>query len=317
MHALDTDSTGTLPDTPLTEEAATWFLRLRSLDCSDDDRQAFESWLATSDDHRREYERFTALWKNLDRLDDYTRIPKRTRRRRAAVAALSLVLAVSIGYLSLGTEHTYTTAIGEHRRIELADGSVVDLNTGSEMHVYVSFWSRRVELARGEAMFDVAHETLRSFEVRAAGTVMRDVGTRFNVQLEQNAVAVAVLEGVVEVTPPSNKKPAAMLTAGKRAVSDFNGLTGLAYVDTESAAAWVSGRWMFRNTSLDEVVRELNRYYPQKTELADPLIGKLRIDGVFNTSDRAGLLKALETLHPLRVEENGVTSVLSWKRRNS
>jgi transmembrane sensor len=302
---------------PLTEEAATWFLRLRSPDCSDDDRQAFESWLTTSDDHRREYERFTALWKNLDRLDDYTDAPKRKRRRRTAVAALSLVLAVSIGYLSLGAEHTYTTAIGEHRRIELADGSVVDLNTGSEMRVHISVWARRIELTRGEAMFDVVHETLRSFEVRAAGTVLRDVGTRFNVQLEQNAVAVSVLEGVVEVKPPSNRLPATMLAAGTRVVSDFNGLSGLTQVDAESAAAWVSGRWVFRNTSLEEVVRELNRYHPQKTELADPMIGKLRIDGVFNTSDRTGLLKALETLHPLRVEEDGGTSVLNWKRRNS
>src|SRR5574340_592355 len=147
---------------------------------------------------------------------------------------------------------------------------------GSVMHARISLWSRRIELTRGEAMFDVAHETLRSFEVRAAGTVLHDIGTRFDVQLEQNAVTVEVLEGGVEVRPPSDKSHSLLLTAGNRAISDANGISGLARVDAESAGAWVSGRWIFRDTPLDEVVRELNRYHPQQTELADPSLGSLR-----------------------------------------
>lgn len=300
----------------LAEEAASWFLRLRNPDCSVDERCAFEVWLAASGEHRREYERFAALWENLDLLDDYAYAPRR-KRRRIAAATLSLALAAGLGYLSLGAEQTYTTVLGEHRRIELADGSMVDLNTGSEIHARISFWSRRIELARGEAMFDVAHETRRTFEVRAAGTVLRDIGTRFDVRLDRNAVTVEVLEGTVEVRPPSDKAPVTVLTAGKRAVSDANGLAGLAHVDAESAGAWVSGRWIFRSTPLDEVIRELNRYHPQQTELADPSLGKLRIDGVFNTADRAGLLKALETLLPLRIEEGGGVTRLNWKPRSS
>lgn len=316
MPISSTNSTSLSPDMRLVEEAATWFLRLRDPDCSADERCAFENWLAASGEHRREYEHIAALWGNLDRLDDYKRTPQRKRRRAAAVA-LSLLLAAGLGYLSLGTEQTYTTALGEHRCIELADGSVVDLNTGSEMRARISFWSRRIELARGEAMFDVAHETRRAFEVRAAGTVLRDIGTRFDVRLDRNAAIVEVLEGVVEVRPPSGKAPAALLIAGQRAVSDANGITGFAQVDAEATGAWVSGRWLFRNTPLDEVVRELNRYHPRQTELADPALGKLRIDGAFNTADRAGLLKALETLLPLRVEEADGVTRLSRKPRNS
>lgn len=301
----------------LTEEAATWFLRLRDPDCSVAEKGAFEDWLAASGEHRREYEHIAAMWGNLDRLGDYNSRIVQRKRRRAAAVTLSLALAAGLGYSSFGTEQVYTTALGEHRRIELADGSIVDLNTGSEMHARISFWSRRIELTRGEAMFDVAHETLRSFEVRAAGTVLHDIGTRFDVQLEQDAVTVEVLEGVVEVRPPSGTSHSLLLTAGNRAISDANGISGLARVDAESAGAWVSGRWIFRNTPLDEVVRELNRYHPHQTELTDPSLGSLRIDGVFNTADRAGLLKALETLLPLRVEENGGVTRLNWKPHSS
>lgn len=316
MLTSGADNVSASPETRLAEEAATWFLRLRDPDCGDDERRAFEDWLEVSAEHWREYEQIAALWSNLDRLDDYKRAPQR-KRRRATIAALSLLLAAGLGYLSLGTEQTYTTALGEHRRIELADGSIVDLNTSSEMHARISFWSRHIELARGEAMFDVAHETRRAFEIRAAGTVLRDIGTRFDVRLDRDAVTVEVLEGKVEVRPPSGKSPATLLTAGERAVSDANGIAGLAHVDLESASAWVSGRWIFRNTPLDEVVRELNRYHPQQTELADPSLGGLRIDGVFNTADRAGLLRALETLLPLRVEEAGDITRLGWKPRSS
>lgn len=316
MLTSSADNVSVSPEMRLAEEAATWFVRLRDPDCSIDERGAFEDWLAASDEHRREYEQIAALWGNLDRLGDYA--PRiRQRQRRRVAAALSLVLAAGLGYVSLGTEQVYTTALGEHRRIELADGSIVDLNTGSEMRARISFWSRRIELARGEAMFDVTHETRRAFEVRAAGTVLRDIGTRFDVRLDRNAVTVEVLEGVVEVRPPSDKAPFTVLTAGKRAVSDAGGITELAQVDAETVGAWTSGRWIFRGTSLDEVVRELNRYHPQQTELADPSLGKLRIDGVFNTADRAGLLKALETLLPLRVEDGGGVTRLDWKPRSS
>lgn len=316
MLTSSADNASVSPEMRLAEEAATWFVRLRDPGCSIDERCAFEDWLAASAEHRREYEQIAALWGNLDRLGDYAPRTRQRKRRRVAAAALSLVLAAGLGYLSLGTEQVYTTALGEYRRVELADGSIVDLNTGSEMHARISFWSRRVELARGEAMFDVAREAHRAFEVRAAGTVLRDIGTRFNVRLDRNAVTVEVLEGAVEVQPPSGKT-AALLTAGKRAVSDANGITGLAQVDAEAACAWTSGRWIFRSTRLDEVVRELNRYHPQQTELADSSLGKLRIDGVFNTADRAGLLKALETLLPLRVEEGGGVTRLDWKPRSS
>lgn len=316
MLTSSADNVSVLPEMRLAEEAATWFVRLRDPDCSVDERCAFEIWLAASDEHRREYECIAALWGNLDRLGDYAPRVRKRKRRRVAAAALSLVFAAGLGYLSLGAEQVYTTALGEHRRVELADGSIVDLNTGSEMRARISFWSRRVELARGEAMFDVAREARRPFEVRAAGTVLRDIGTRFDVRLDRNAVTVEVLEGAVEVQPPSGKT-AALLTAGKRAVSDASGITGLAQVDAEAAGAWTSGRWIFRNTPLDEVVRELNRYHPRQTELADSSLGKLRIDGVFNTADRAGLLKALGTLLPLRIEETDGVTRLDWKPRSS
>lgn len=127
--------------------------------------------------------------------------------------AFSLVCMVAIFSLpamqkilsGMGDPH-HVTAIGERSTFTLSDGSVVALNTNSELVVDFSEGRRDVRLSRGEANFEVAKNPDRPFVVHAGDGVVWAVGTAFSVrysatagELDSAAVDVVVTEGAVKV----------------------------------------------------------------------------------------------------------------------
>ena len=98
--------------------------------------------------------------------------------------AFSLVCTLAIVFLpamqkillGVGAPH-YVTVIGERSTFTLSDGSVVTLNTNSELVVDFSEGRRDIRLSRGEANFDVAKNPDRPFVVRAGDGVVWAVGT--------------------------------------------------------------------------------------------------------------------------------------------
>ena len=130
-------------------------------------------------------------------------------------AALAIVAVASILSLPLGTS-IYTTGVGEQKTIQLADNSVVQLNTNSRLEVDYSSDLRRLSLTQGEAHFDVAHNPQRPFEVLAGQGLVRAIGTAFTVHIRKIDVEVIVTEGTVELAPA----PTPQVTAVPIADSD-------------------------------------------------------------------------------------------------
>lgn len=183
----------------LSEEVAAWFLRLQAGDCSTEDRRDFEVWLAESEAHRMEYQRYVELWQSLDHLGQE---PKRASRKEmgrvvSIMTGLAFVLGAAQWYISLG--ENISTAVGERRHIVLADGTAVDLNTDSKIRVKMTDSLRKVTLVQGEVLLGVTHD-VRPFEVHAGAGVLRDIGTTFNVRRIDDVTNVAVLEGEVQVS---------------------------------------------------------------------------------------------------------------------
>ncbi|HET6465200.1 MAG TPA: FecR family protein [Nitrospiria bacterium] len=298
---------------PVTEAAAAWFLRLQDPTCARVDREGFEKWLSASDSHRREYEQYARLWRNLDGINGIPLAKPRARKRAATLAAIAvfgLALAGGVYYRSLGSEQTFVTQVGERKHFRLSDGTAVDLNTNTAMKTTLSWWSRRVDMVRGEALFMVAHESRRTFRVVAAGTILRDMGTRFNVRIDGSVTTVDVLDGAVAVAPPGGKESGARVMAGERIVSSKEGLTRTVLIDPSASTAWLSDRWIFQDAPLNRVVRELNRYHPRQTYLVDSELGRLKVTGVFGTADRMGLLHALQVLLKIRIVEQDDRTLL-------
>ena len=92
------------------------------------------------------------------------------------------------------------TGIGEQRNLVLSDGSTLLLNTNSRVTVDFSDDVRNIVLLKGEAHFEVAHDTTRPFTVTAGNNTVTAVGTAFNMQyVDDNAFELVVTDGKVLV----------------------------------------------------------------------------------------------------------------------
>src|SRR5581483_2328013 len=111
-----------------------------------------------------------------------------SRRRVLAVAAsaagaLGLLTWESREWLEdLWSGTRYSSGIGEMRKVVLPDGSVMTLNTQSEVRAHYTRHSREIHLAKGEVLFDVAHDATREFVVRIDSWSVVAVGTAFDVR---------------------------------------------------------------------------------------------------------------------------------------
>ena len=197
----------------------------------------------------------------------------------------------------------YETRIGGFSRVVLEDGSVIDLNTDSDVRVRLRGDRREVKLLRGEGRFQVAPDKNRPFTVAAADTAVRAVGTAFTVRLHgSDQVDVLVSEGTVAVesarvqhTPPLTAGDAAIVLPDRVSVSR---------VEPQLLArrmAWTSGRLEFRGETLGEAVQEFNRYNRRQIRLSDTSLGGLRVGGSFGATDPESFASALGSAFKLRV----------------
>ncbi|MBS1160746.1 MAG: FecR protein [Proteobacteria bacterium] len=288
----------------LAEEAATWFVRMRAAPVDEREQGHFQRWLAASDQHRREYGNFEKLWGALDGISR-----PRPRKKRLAGGALAVVAALALGlmYASQAVDRPENSEIGEVRHLVLDDGTQVELDAASELRIDYTPWRRRIELRRGQALFKVA-PGWRPFEVAAAGGTLRDIGTTFNVLEDQGRVSVAVAEGAVEIHLAGGRKR--RLGSGEAATYQAGEITPSRGVSPLNVGAWQQERWIFEGASLGEVVRQINRQHARPLSLADPALENYHVSGVFSRRDRAGLLKALAVLLPIRVEEKAESTQL-------
>lgn len=306
-------------DDPASTEARRWYARLHSPDCTSDERATFQQWQVAHPDHAAAYARVEGLMGRVDELrDDWAfRLAARDAlrtdphrppwKRIAAVAlAASLVLAVGAGVLlyrqpEVAAVH-YATRVGEQRNVVLEDGTTLLLDTGTRVDVRYSGHARRVTLMVGRAQYDVAHDANRPFLVEALGGTVTALGTRFQTDLRDGRVVVALLEGSVAVERDAGAdRQRLTLAPGEQLTYDAGGtLWAKAPARLEAATGWTQGKLVFKDAPLAELVAEVNRYASVKLRIADPALEKLRISGTFQADDQESLLLALRGIWSIR-----------------
>lgn len=213
----------------------------------------------------------------------------------------------------------YQTEVGEVSHVTLSDGSVVSLNTDTEVEVSLSANQRQVTLVRGEAFFNIARDESRPFQIDTGRKVIEVLGTQFNVRkrADETVIKVSVLEGRVAIKPTAPASTAAakpdtadaevtLLLAG-----DIGAYSESSEVVTQnqtqavsSAQSWRQGVFRFDDESLEHVIREFNRYRSRKIVLADPSVADLRISGVFHLKNGDHILTALESTLPVQFDRS-------------
>jgi transmembrane sensor len=328
----------------LDAEAAAWVARFDAGDVSAKDQAAFQAWLNRSALHREAIAEYGNLWSEFDALklltnsdeagreasarDNHPAMLERAKPWLAACAAAVIVVAGGAVLFrvkpqdSAKAQHRpsarlvyspafYETAVGGQRKITLADGSSLILNTNSRLDVDFSGNRRDVHLVRGEAYFEVVHDKTRPFTVYASNYVVRDIGTAFDVHLTKTGlVEVGVTKGSVEVTPANGAhvsgpaKSLGVVVAGQDIVFGQKIERAEVVSDAELGRklAWRQGQLIYSGQPLAEVLADISRYSDIQIELADPALGNLPVGGAFSVNQIDAIFAALENNFGIHAE---------------
>lgn len=307
------------------EAAAAAFLARRDGEgWSEADEAELEAWLEASTAHRVAYLRLLAAWQQAARLEALgagvpagtcpspgsleprTQLERRPPesmqgrgRYRIAAAAAAVVAVVAAGWhFGMAGKDTYRTPVGAVTTLSIPDGSMVTLNTDSEIRVAVTDTERRVELRQGEAYFEVARDLSRPFVVQAGMQRVVVLGTRFSVRRMDGDLKVVVTEGRVRVEAGGAAPDVAVAELEAGTVAHTAGGGTLIQREpleaAETALSWRSGYLVFRETALDEAVAEFNRYNRRKLVIADPDLAAIRIGGNFRSTNVDAFVRLLE-----------------------
>jgi transmembrane sensor len=211
---------------------------------------------------------------------------------------------------------TLTTPVGGRDSLVLPDGSQVMLGPGSELTIAEGFGqaTRRVSL-RGEALFSVVHDDTKPFVVEANGAEIRDVGTAFVVHSDAGGVRVAVTEGIVELKS-SGASVATTLNAGDAAsVSPAGQVVAERGVGADNDLEWTRGRLVFRDTPLNEVAEDLQRWYGVHLDIQDPALRRRPLSATFAGDSIKTVLDVISGALGVTMERRGDTVVVRGMTR--
>ncbi len=324
-----------------------WFMRRQARPASAEDELAFQRWLSAPG-NRAAYARWEADWALMDAMPKASADRLRalaasdhraslaasghaTGRRRILGGGFALAgvvaMAATVGWLGRlhfqalpVHEQAFRTTRGQQSEVVLPDGSTLRLDTATALSATFFRDRREVRLTEGQAMFAVASDVRRPFQVAAGPIRVTVVGTRFSVRLTpgipgREGVEVAVEEGRVRVargpespgegSVPEGGWPAPdfELVAGQRLVFDDRGLRpALGSVAADGVAAWRSMPLSFSDVPLGQVLAELERYQDLGILAIDPAVAGLHLSGTFDPRNAAATRRLLVGALPVRME---------------
>ncbi len=298
--------------TPMPKTASEWVARLNAGNVSAEEQDAFERWQSADPAHRSELAQARMAWFLAGKLDTSTSARHELNRLNAeaeplsasrwydtprwvagalspSIAAIAVVLVVGLWTLhqragtdlpTLDNDASTATAVNEITSYVLPDGSTVTLNADSAVRIAFTRDEREVILERGEAFFDVQHDASKPFVVAAGPRKIAVTGTKFNVNSHEAAVSVAVVEGHVNVGVKADAHiPADALSAGDVILFPEGKPSVRQRLAPTQAAAWRSRQLFFDQSTLHEVLVEVNRYSQKRLVINDAGLTDLPLSG--------------------------------------
>ena len=291
-------------------DAARWYAVLNAPDVTPADQRGWQQWLADAPEHR-------LAWREVERVQDsLQRVPGRlaapalqraTLTRRQVLTRLGMVaVAAPVGALTWQLapwerwRAQYVTGIGEQRKLVLADGSQLMLNTDTHVDTDYNPRHRLIRLHDGEILVQSAPDPRRPSRPLLVDTPegrIQALGTRFTVRREAGQTRVTVLADTVRVTS-ANHPDGRLVQQGEEIRFTAGDLppTGPA---PAGAASWAGGKLMVVDMPLRALLAELGRYRRGLLACSDAVAG-LRVSGTFPLADTDRALSVITEAFPLR-----------------
>jgi len=262
---------------------------------------------------KRSWERsaHSTIENNLSWADISARIkenkPKRYNTRVLLKYAACFALALLIGTISfykkrdIATQYLTTQSLpAKTKVITLADGTHVTLNANSSLRYPEKFSDgQRIVYLKGEAYFEVVHDSKKPFIIYSGALRTQVLGTTFSVSAynEQKPQKVTVLTGKVGVVDQTNKAQA-ILTPGLCAVTDqkSKSLKVSRMADPMDAIAWMDDKMIFEDATLADVAVALSNKYAVNVVINNERIASRHITAIFQNQTLPDILKGITRL---------------------
>lgn len=224
----------------------------------------------------------------------------------AAILAIPLTFALSWYFLQANEQAVPEAQLceisapkGHVAKCILPDGTEVWLNTNSTICYNTTIFNldvRQVQLS-GEAFFEVAKNKEVPFQVTTPVAIINVTGTSFNVKAypESNTFETVLEKGSVELELNNHSRQLVNLIPGERAVYNMHEKNiSIEQVDANFFSAWRNGEILFKDATLADLTKELERIYDIRIHLKDAKLGEFRFRGMFSYNNN--LIEALEKI---------------------
>ncbi|WP_447752737.1 FecR family protein [Sphingopyxis fribergensis] len=292
-------------------EAAGW---LAAIECGTADAAAFEQWRSGDPARALAFIRVSQVNRSLDALRETglagraiqleeaapdEAVPDRRKLLKLGVAGALAAGLGGLGWTYAAAAHEAETGVGERRRIVVARGIALELNTDSHVE-----WERRdgmyrFELLRGEMMLERQSGSAPCSLHCGPSQIALAAGGLLNARSVASGVDFSVLEGEASLRTSGSGTVVRVPTLQKARVAAGVAptLSTLSERDAGAVAAWQKGQLQFNGESLADAVAEYNRYLSRPIEIGDPSIRDIRMGGRFSTTDPADFCRALTQIY--------------------
>ena len=180
-------------------------------------------------------------------------------------------------------EEKYTLYVpaGKKFHLTLVDGTEVELNSNSTITFNNSIISKkRYVNFTGEAFFDVAHNEKRPFVVQSSEATIEILGTEFNISnyKENGYTSATLVDGSIKIS--NSKGESQIIKPGEQAKLFHNQNRVIVQsVDVQEVVAWTSGRMIFRNETIENLIPKMNRWFDVEFVILDENLKDYRFTG--------------------------------------
>ncbi|ARW11580.1 FecR family protein [Acetobacter ascendens] len=303
------------------QAAASWYLFLREDPDDENLLCQFEEWLVSDPAHAQAWADMNITASVMAAVPSSSSVScKPSWRRhmhfsthRRFVAGCGVALAAAFAALTFITPDMlmrfradHYAPIGQTRNIHLADGSEVILAPRAAISITMNASERRVHLIQGEALFKVHHELARPFHVTTGDITVTDIGTVFDIKMENNDTTIGVREGAVHVASRRSKLVERNLYAGDwERITDDTASTGT--VPIASVGAWSAGILIARNETITNLIDALRPWTATRIILADHKLSNKRVTGTYDLNQPEASLRLIVDAYGGKV-----SSLMSW-----
>lgn len=292
--------------TQVAEQAVQWLMQMQQGPLNPRQQANWQRWLDAHSEHQR-------AWEHIQRVNQRLRgmpsplahaalnAPKSSSRRQA----LKLLLILGVGSAAtwgLRQQHLipplsadYRSPLGQRRKVQLADGSQLQLNTASAVDVQFDGPQRLIRLLEGEILL----RANTPLQIITGQGIVTTQAAQVNVRQFNDHTQVAVLDGQVEIAPRSYSGLPLPLEKSRQANLTRKGWDTPRLTDANTGA-WADGMLVASHMRLADFLEELSRYRRGQLQ-CDPLVANLLISGSYPLDDSERILDLLQISLPVKV----------------